>query len=1165
MEENNADTDVVFSRNLDNPDEDSKTSDERQSIGTKGTPEAETKVVTGAEFNTFVASLDIANRVDSTGSDVLDLALMSSSSHESKKDEAIQTPKKTVKAHLSPRKKGQLFHSAHNKINNDVVFSPQGSSSLILSSLPIDSLHSIASFLTPIEWKRFGQGNKRTNKICREIFRRVRMHGFRCATEVITAWKLGQHEDAKELCALYVSAGVPIYPYSLGHSYRTLVWRLSIEAKHLREQQEQAKDGDNTEKKSSIDVNTHGEPISSNVPNVTDHPSNDGPTEVVTVVDPFYNEREQFRMREELLRDFCETDLTYLEEKSLFNLHAKGNESEVSRYWRQKLIDRAHRRARSYVSAGLPHPLALPQVPRMPLPLAPELSDTPLARTRLSPLAGTGHVTAHRRTRSYSFSGRRNRVPNVSLKIHRHLLDQHLLGRTGVNDGDGTMATPSVSLSADFFHPYFSFRPTEEAHQNQSNGAQNSGYSTAQTNGLLPAFHRYPTRYPLAPTPPTNDNNHETIGDPSMPRRTESISSNLGEDSDSDGETENIFPRPFITESPLLHNIDEMNAAGAPSELTTMSPSIPPVDPLDPNRRSIAGGIIPEIGTVPRHARAQNDILSNIDLNVYSASSKCLKTDNNDATGLQLSNYLKGRFTVYQCCLERHLSTNDNDGFEETIMDFWDEFLPQTANIQYWDMKTAVPRISRLEKFLTKPCPKAIGIVQCEIERVKSGSKKKGVNVKGRFFPTYEYRLFIRHRIDESTTDFIDAGSDFENRRRDTVLMMAKNRGRKHIENTGQAFKKGSNNYYLSLPEQDDLNLHHKSVNGLDGIQKNAPNGVGSRSRASEFSGLLGRLQSNFFVGTEFQIFTPRSITTTGQSLSPRSIVVPHSNNPGFTSDSDVFHDSRRQSEPNSISSPRPRSRFGRLSLRGRSDNNGDIGSDLSEPFQPKSSPLTLRRRSRSSDATPRRNRKVSAAESFFESQHRKAETERIFEEEDGAITYTANLLGSRPRIMDVCIPKVSPNGSGMEWKRCLESSKDQDAGSSAGHLLNHLKQLQQKGQMDEHGRLVDPANNDSEVLGTDEREDSLPSDFGLLALQNRPPWWNVELGSFVLNFGGRVSVASVKNFQLCDRNDQDHIMLQFGRIEGRHAFTMDFQYPLTAVQAFAISISSLQSKISFG
>ena len=76
--------------------------------------------------------------------------------------------------------------------------------------------------------------------------------------------------------------------------------------------------------------------------------------------------------------------------------------------------------------------------------------------------------------------------------------------------------------------------------------------------------------------------------------------------------------------------------------------------------------------------------------------------------------------------------------------------------------------------------------------------------------------------------------------------------------------------------------------------------------------------------------------------------------------------------------------------------------------------------------------------------------------------------------------------------------------------------------------------------------------------------WWNIELGAFVLNFGGRVKVASVKNFQLCERDVQDHIM-QFGRIEGRHSFTMDFQYPLTPMQAFAIAISSLQSKISFG
>jgi hypothetical protein len=186
-------------------------------------------------------------------------------------------------------------------------------------------------------------------------------------------------------------------------------------------------------------------------------------------------------------------------------------------------------------------------------------------------------------------------------------------------------------------------------------------------------------------------------------------------------------------------------------------------------------------------------------------------------------------------------------------------------------------------------------------------------------------------------------------------------------------------------------------------------------------------------------------------------------------------------------------------------------------------------------------------------------------EEEDGAITYTANLLGSRPRIMDVCIPKVAADGvAGKEWKKFLETCEDHDD----CYMLNCFKTLQQRLEN------LDPQQprlpGDVDVPRPEDRRHvdntSTPGeDHGLLALQNRPPWWNVELGSFVLNFGGRVSVASVKNFQLCDRNDQDNIMLQFGRIQGRHSFTMDFQHPLTAVQAFSIAISSLQSKISFG
>lgn len=44
-----------------------------------------------------------------------------------------------------------------------------------------------------------------------------------------------------------------------------------------------------------------------------------------------------------------------------------------------------------------------------------------------------------------------------------------------------------------------------------------------------------------------------------------------------------------------------------------------------------------------------------------------------------------------------------------------------------------------------------------------------------------------------------------------------------------------------------------------------------------------------------------------------------------------------------------------------------------------------------------------------------------------------------------------------------------------------------------------------------------------------------------MLNFYGRVTMASVKNFQLVSTEDFDRIILQFGRV-ARDEFTMDFQ-----------------------
>ncbi|KAF9941940.1 hypothetical protein BGZ67_003511 [Mortierella alpina] len=83
-----------------------------------------------------------------------------------------------------------------------------------------------------------------------------------------------------------------------------------------------------------------------------------------------------------------------------------------------------------------------------------------------------------------------------------------------------------------------------------------------------------------------------------------------------------------------------------------------------------------------------------------------------------------------------------------------------------------------------------------------------------------------------------------------------------------------------------------------------------------------------------------------------------------------------------------------------------------------------------------------------------------------------------------------------------------------------------------------------------------------LLVLRNKSPQWNDDTNSFVLNFGGRVSLASVKNFQIVHDNDLDYIIMQFGRTS-QDNFTMDCQYPMTPFQAFAFALTSFDAKLA--
>lgn len=141
-------------------------------------------------------------------------------------------------------------------------------------------------------------------------------------------------------------------------------------------------------------------------------------------------------------------------------------------------------------------------------------------------------------------------------------------------------------------------------------------------------------------------------------------------------------------------------------------------------------------------------------------------------------------------------------------------------------------------------------------------------------------------------------------------------------------------------------------------------------------------------------------------------------------------------------------------------------------------------------------------------------------------VMYAANVLGARgPRKMQVAMPGVDENGEILRWR-------DSMGPTGTGTNDDMLSRIKDRNFRD------------------------------MIYLINKPPRWNEQVGAYVLNFNGRVTMASVKNFQLVDPEEQNAVVLQFGRV-GKDDFTMDLQWPMSPFQAFAITLSSFDSKIA--
>ncbi|CAL8305076.1 unnamed protein product [Lota lota] len=140
--------------------------------------------------------------------------------------------------------------------------------------------------------------------------------------------------------------------------------------------------------------------------------------------------------------------------------------------------------------------------------------------------------------------------------------------------------------------------------------------------------------------------------------------------------------------------------------------------------------------------------------------------------------------------------------------------------------------------------------------------------------------------------------------------------------------------------------------------------------------------------------------------------------------------------------------------------------------------------------------------------------------QELAAICYEKNVLGLRgPRKMTVIIPGMLEN----DERVCIRPRNDIET-----LLVRH-----------------DNGNTDN-----------------LVTLMNKSPSWNEQSQSYVLNFHGRVTQASVKNFQIVHPDNEDYIVMQFGRV-AEDVFSMDYSFPLCALQAFAITLSSFDGKLA--
>lgn len=157
----------------------------------------------------------------------------------------------------------------------------------------------------------------------------------------------------------------------------------------------------------------------------------------------------------------------------------------------------------------------------------------------------------------------------------------------------------------------------------------------------------------------------------------------------------------------------------------------------------------------------------------------------------------------------------------------------------------------------------------------------------------------------------------------------------------------------------------------------------------------------------------------------------------------------------------------------------------------------------------------------------------------------------------------TSPKASSKKTTSSSFSSNSSSSSSKLSSLkrsLFHLNRTQSVEKQNEQTTTTQQQRNSKGEIQQPQQQQQQQMR-NVVKLVNKSPEWHKGLSSFALDFHGRVTMASVKNFQIVHEANPDYVVMQFGKVN-KDLYTCDYSYPFCALQAFALAITSLDNKL---